>query len=215
MIERATFDAPTAADLEFRFRSGRLCLAFAGTVGARWHDGGYERLRTPADLARWYVEAGLLDDAVPVTEAGLTRARTAREAVYRAAKALIAGRSPDPADEETLNAAAAEPPLIPRMRGRAATLAVPAAGAEGAALSTLARDAIELFTGPEAERMRECESAECSLLFVDLSRPGKRRWCSSTACGGKERAANYRERQRNRPRDQKTHEDPVEGLSTF
>jgi predicted RNA-binding Zn ribbon-like protein len=200
VIERATVDEPTAADLEFRFRSGRLCLDFAGTLGARWRDGGFERLRTPADLARWYVEAGLLDEPVEVTAAALARARTMREAVYRAAKALIAGGSPSPADEETINAAAAEPPLIPRMHGRAATLAAPVDGAEGAALSTLARDAIGLFTSPEAERMRECESVACSLLFVDLSRPGRRRWCSSTACGGKERAANYRERQRSRPR---------------
>jgi predicted RNA-binding Zn ribbon-like protein len=200
VIERATFDDLTAADLEFRFRSGRLCLAFAGTVGARWRDGGFDRLRTPADLARWYVAAGLLDDAVPVTEAGLVRARTLREAAYRAAKALMAGESPAAADEETINAAAAEPPLVPRMQGTIATLAVPVAGAEGAALSTVARDAIELFTTPEAERIRECESDECSLLFVDLSRPGRRRWCSSTACGGKERAANYRQRQRNQPR---------------
>ena len=40
---------------------------------------------------------------------------------------------------------------------------------------------------------------ECVLLFVDTSRPGKRRWCSSTACGGKERAAAYRRRKRTEP----------------
>ncbi|WP_349253965.1 CGNR zinc finger domain-containing protein [Streptomyces sp. BPTC-684] len=34
------------------------------------------------------------------------------------------------------------------------------------------------------------------LLFVDASRPGRRRWCSSKACGGKERAAAYRRRKR-------------------
>ena len=51
-----------------------------------------------------------------------------------------------------------------------------------------------LFTTADARRLRECASPECGLLFLDLSRPGRRRWCSSNACGGKTRAAAYRQR---------------------
>ena len=54
-----------------------------------------------------------------------------------------------------------------------------------------------------ADRIRECESPECALLFVDTSRPGRRRWCSSAACGSKDRSASYRRRQQDgspRPR---------------
>ncbi len=43
-------------------------------------------------------------------------------------------------------------------------------------LSTVARDAVDLFTGPYAHRIRECGSHDCYLLFVDTSRPGRRRW---------------------------------------
>ena len=69
------------------------------------------------------------------------------------------------------------------------------------ALSAVARDAIALFTSPYARRMRECASPECGLLFLDLSRPGRRRWCSSSACGSKARAAAYRRRRARTPAD--------------
>lgn len=189
-------DVP-AGELAFNFRSARLCLAFAATVGERWR-GNYERLRHPDDLARWYREAGLLDETISVTATGLDAARTLREAVYRSAKAQIAGDDPSDADEALINLAAAAPPLIPVLRHRVRTLSAPQTDAQEAALSTVARDAIDLFTGPHAERIRECASPQCALLFVDTSRPGRRRWCSSQACGSKDRSAAYRRRQSGR-----------------
>jgi len=187
---------PAAEELRFIFRSGRLCLAFCATVGERWRR-GFERLPTPGDLARWYAEASVASVPVPVTGADLDNARTLREAVYRTAKALIGGKPPTAGDEDIINAAAAAPPPVPRMdRGAVTTVAGPDPAAS--ALSAVARDAIDLFTTPHARRLRECASPECGLLFLDLSRPGRRRWCSSTACGGKARAAAYRQR-RTRP----------------
>ena len=180
-------------ELAFIFRSGSLCLALCATVGERWRR-NFERLRTPADLARWYTEAGLLETAIPVTAAGLYQARVLREAIYRIAKDLIAGRPPATADEDIVNAAASAPPPVPQMNHGTATLAVPGPGAEQAALSAVARDAIDLFTTPLRERIRECASSQCGLLFLDLSRPGKRRWCASTACGTRARSAAYRKR---------------------
>lgn len=182
-----------AAELAFNFRSERLSLAFVATVGERWRR-NVERLREPADLARWYREVGLLDEVVTVTPAGLDTARTVREAIHRCAKALIAGRPAAEADETLINAAAATAPLVPVLRRGTARLTTPATDANSAALSTVARDAIDLFTGALAERIRECDSPECALLFVDTSRPGRRRWCSSAACGSKDRSAAYRRR---------------------
>ncbi|MFI0723710.1 CGNR zinc finger domain-containing protein [Streptomyces sp. NPDC021224] len=185
-------DVP-AGELRFNFRSGRLCLAFVATVGERWR-GRYERLREPSDLARWYCEAGLLQEPPDVTRSGLESARVLREAVHRLARAVLAGQAPSPADEAAVNAAAAAPPLVPVLSGGTGRLALPAARGQQAALSTVARDAVDLFSGPAAARLRACASPECALLFVDTSRPGRRRWCSSEACGGKDRAAAYRRR---------------------
>ncbi|HET9973078.1 MAG TPA: ABATE domain-containing protein [Streptosporangiaceae bacterium] len=180
-------------ELRFVFRSGRLCLEFCATVGERWRH-GFERLLTPGHLARWYAEANVATIPVPVTGAGLDDARAVREAIYRAARALIGGQPPAAGDEEIINRAAAAPPPVPRMERGAVALAAAGPDPAASALSSVARDAIGLFTTADSRRLRECASPECGLLFVDLSRPGRRRWCSSNACGGKARAAAYRQR---------------------
>jgi predicted RNA-binding Zn ribbon-like protein len=189
--------SPGPADLEFNFRSGRLCLAFVATVGERWQ-GGFERLRAPADLARWYQESELVGAEIRVTSAGLDSARELREAIHRQAKRVIDGREWSRADERLLTAAAAHPDLVPVLRHGELTRVPPPTGAQWAALSTVARDAIDLFATVDRDRLRECASAECGLLFVDTSRPGRRRWCSSDACGGRARSAAYRRRSEDR-----------------
>jgi sugar lactone lactonase YvrE len=45
---------------------------------------------------------------------------------------------------------------------------------------------------PLRERIRVCASDDCSLLFVDASRPGQRRWCSMNTCGRRAKMATYR-----------------------
>jgi predicted RNA-binding Zn ribbon-like protein len=187
-----TGDVP-ASELEFNFRSGRLCLALVATLGERWRR-EIERLREPEDLGRWYQEAGLLETQIPVTRAGLDAARTLREAIHRQAKRVIDGRPWSVDDEVVLNAAATPADLVPQLRKRDLVLQAPRTSAERAALSSVARDAIDMFTRVDPGRLRECASDECGLLFVDTSRPGRRRWCSSEACGGRARAAEYRRR---------------------
>ena len=130
---------------------------------------------------------------VPVTESDLAEARAVREAVYRTAKALLGGQPPAGADEDIINQAAGAPPPVPRMQQHTVLLAAAGPDPAASALSAVARDAIGLFTTTDARRMRECASPECGLLFLDLSRPGRRLWCSSNACGGKARAAAYRQ----------------------
>ena len=182
------------AEMAFRFRSGRLCLNFCATVGERWR-GQYERFPAARDLARWYVEAGLIDRAPGLHEDDLERARIVREAIYRGATALVTGQPPPRrADEAVINAAARNAPPVPQLRGANLHWAMPAEAPGPALLSTVARDAIDLFTGPYAGRVRACASDECGILFLDSSRPGQRRWCSSAACGGRDRASNYRRR---------------------
>ncbi|WP_231929444.1 CGNR zinc finger domain-containing protein [Micromonospora inositola] len=36
---------------------------------------------------------------------------------------------------------------------------------------------MDLFAGPYADRIRECTSRGCCLVFVYTSLPGRRRWC--------------------------------------
>lgn len=53
------------------------------------------------------------------------------------------------------------------------------------ALATLAADAADLLTGPDAGRLTACGSPPCSRYLL---RHGRRHWCS-TRCGDRARAA--------------------------
>lgn len=180
-------------EYRFHFKSGRPSLDLAATVGERWRR-SFERLREPADLGRWLVQAGMLDDQPPATEQLLSEARLLREAIYRTAKQAGRGE-PAGADLERINRWAAQPPLAPKLTA-AREVEWTAPEPAPAALASLARDAVDLFSGPLATRVRECARADCALLFVDASRPGRRRWCSMGGCGNKTKTAAYRERRR-------------------
>lgn len=135
-------------------------------------------------------------DAMTATTGDMAPMRELRTAITRVAYGLAEGRSPAAGDVAAINAVAAAPPLVPTLRpdgGR--EYAEPTAAA---ALSTLARDAIDLFSGPFADRIRVCAAADCGLLFVDTSRPGRRRWCSMQRCGN---LAKVRDHRRRRPAD--------------
>lgn len=61
-------------------------------------------------------------------------------------------------------------------------------------LADLARDAVDLFGSPLAQRIRVCAAADCGLLYVDQSRTGNRQWCSMRRCGTRAKVRAYRVR---------------------
>lgn len=190
----AILDDLPASELRFHFKGGRDCLDLVATVGERWRR-SFERLREPDDLARWLVDAGLLDERPLVSETQLAQARALREAIYRVTRLAGRGR-PQAGDVGEINRWAARPGLAPQLDAGGREVTTLADPPVEAALATLARDAIDLVTGPYARRVRECAADDCALLFVDTSRPGRRRWCSMEACGNKAKTAAYRRRHR-------------------
>ena len=176
-------------ELRFHWESGRLCLDLVATVGERWRR-SFERLVTPQDLARWMVETGTLATVPDVSARQLAAARTLREAINRLARP---GIEPEPRDREELNRWAAGAPLAPQLTPDGKVVWVAARPVE-AMFATIARDAVDLLSGPLAGRIRECGAPDCALLFVDTSRPGRRQWCSGAACGNRARTKSYRQR---------------------
>ena len=198
MASPHTADGGDAAD--FRFVGGRVCLDFAATLGKR-HTEPVERLTDPAALVRWLGEAGLHSPgaAAPrVGEVGLAQARTLREAVNRLVRAAMTGRPYDRADAAVVNRAAAHPDLVPQLAAGESGPGVRwGQGRDaGAALATVARDAVLLLGGPLVGRVKECGNPTCSLLFLDDSQAGRRRWCSMDRCGNLAKVAGYRARAR-------------------
>jgi predicted RNA-binding Zn ribbon-like protein len=184
---------PRTADGDsFRFRADRASLDLCSTVLWR-HVRPVEQLCSPADLARWLSEAGLGHRRHAPTEADLADARRLREAIYRLVSAHIRGvRLPAP-DVAAVNAAARHPGRTPRLSAQG-ELHWDDGEPLAAALSAVARDAIDLLTGPQSGRVRECAAADCAFLFVDTSRSGARRWCAASRCGNREHVRKHRSR---------------------
>jgi predicted RNA-binding Zn ribbon-like protein len=182
---------------EFRLGLGHAALEFVATLGRR-HAVPVEQLAGPADLNRWLEAAGIASGAV-CDRMLLMRARELREAIYRIVVVAREGRAPARADLELVNNWA---------RGRLRTpqlddaLHMTLIGPDPchAALTQVARSAIELVAGPELPRIRNCGDPSCSLMFIDHSRPGRRRWCSMERCGNRAKTASYRKRRRTPPR---------------
>ena len=177
----------------FRFDPGALCLELL-TTGGPGYFARFEVLHEPADLVRWAGESRLPDGLEPVVAPDeVWAARVLRDALWRLATARVDGRAPSPADLAVVNEAAAQTPPAPRITGRGGRDWVP--GATGTQLlSAVARDAVDLLTGPYAHRIRECGSHNCYLLFVDTSRPGRRRWCAMERCGNRNKVRAHRVR---------------------
>ncbi|MGY4276644.1 putative RNA-binding Zn ribbon-like protein [Streptomyces sp. M18.1] len=201
MIERA-MESPkpspgltllTCEGKPYRFDPGALCLELLTTGGpgayARW-----EVLHRPEDLVDWVGRSRLPGGLeLTVEQADVRRARTLRDALLLLTVDRAHGRPLRPEHVAVVNAAAAEAPLAARIEADGTRGWAP--GATGARLlSTVARDAIDLFTGPYADRVRECGADDCRLLFVDTSRPGRRRWCAMEHCGNREKARAHRAR---------------------
>jgi predicted RNA-binding Zn ribbon-like protein len=168
-------------------------LEFLATLAGRRTE-PLERLATPVDLSRWLDRAGLAADA-PCNRRLLAQARELREALYRIVVAAREGQPLAAGDLELVNAWARRRTPSPQLD---ASLGVSLVGADPgpAALAELARAGVELVAGAELLRIRNCANPGCSLMFIDHSRPGRRRWCSMERCGNRAKTARYRNRRR-------------------
>ncbi len=177
----------------FRFCAGHPALDLPATLGGRLKDDQIERLKNPADLARWIEAAGLGVDVDGANEDDLRRARSLRESIYALALARSLGHRL-PADAvKTINAAASEPAAAPQLSPDGS---MRLEGDVGALLGHIARSGIALLGGDRAGRIRQCEGDVCALLFIDTSRAGRRRWCSMAGCGNRAKVAEFRGRGR-------------------
>jgi predicted RNA-binding Zn ribbon-like protein len=57
----------------------------------------------------------------------------------------------------------------------------------------LADDAVRLLESPRVSRVKICRPS-CGWIFLDTTRNGSRRWCSTTDCGLREKIRRQAER---------------------
>ncbi|KDN79404.1 CGNR zinc finger domain-containing protein [Streptomyces olindensis] len=176
------------------FVCGHPALDFAATLGAR-RSTRYEMFVTPERLNAWYLQSGLVDAITPGEENDVREAITVREAVYRLVTNRRLGEEFDREALAVVNAAARGTPVTPQLTltGRH-TDATPAQ-----ALATVARQAVELLSGPDVALMKECGNPECTRVYLDRSRGMRRQWCGMESCGNRFKAAAYRARKKSAP----------------
>ena len=184
------------------FDAGSDSLEFAYSGDMRRGVPEWERLHTPADLGRWLSDRIDRVDPGEVSDRDLADAlnlRTALTSLYLAA----ASGAPLPADDiDTVNLYAATPDIPPALDGGqrqagAGRLRV------GQVLSTLARDAVEIFGRLDEKRVRACDDPTCRMVFHDESRTNNRRWCSMEHCGNRAKVRAHRERAAMRRHEEK------------
>lgn len=179
--------------MEHAFPCGHPALDFVGTRQARRDARPAEKLETPAALDAWFRQSGITDGDPGCTTADLAEAVALREAVYRLVRARLLG---EPYDDDALilvNRAAAVPSTIPQLTPSGRRIeATPRQ-----ALSSVARAAVDVLSGSDAALLKECGRPECTQIYVDHSRGGRREWCAMSTCGNRMKAATYRARNRN------------------
>ena len=163
-----------------------------------------EGLGSAADLAAWarvvaprlpVVDAAALAD-LRVDDRDVARFVDLRAAVRAVAEDLTGGCPPTAAAVAVINVAAGRAPaslvLIVADGGVITRRWRSAAPPVEQILAGLAGDAIDLFAGERADRLRACQAPGCPLFF--LKDHPRREWCSPS-CGNRVRAARaYRKR---------------------
>ena len=198
-----------ASDLELI--GGRLCLDFANTIGNYLAEPREERLTDYGELVAWYRHAGVVDDGEArrlarmagkqpeEADAAVTRAKQLRDAIFETFFAIASDKRPPQRAIDLLNAsltdALGKQQLV--RDGDGWTLRCTADEGLDAPLRPIARSAAELLVDRSLHpRLHVCGGAEhdCTWLFVDESKNGKRRWCTMRDCGNRAKARRHYER---------------------
>ncbi|MET0976215.1 MAG: CGNR zinc finger domain-containing protein [Leifsonia sp.] len=172
------------------FDSGAPAIDFAYTGDLDRGDGSGEHLHTPEDLAAWLVERFPDSDGI-VHPRHLTDAVMLRQSIARLALAASASAEFQPRDIDAVNLFAATPDIPPALSG-GSRRAGRQTTSTNQALSTIARDAVAVFSADAVGRVRRCAAEDCSLVYVDTSRAGSRRWCSMQRCGNRAKVRKFR-----------------------
>lgn len=177
-----------------------LCLDYANSVDwlpdhEHHNPEQTDVLRTQDMLGRWGRRLDLLgDNADSVSAAELRRARALRDAVYRLFSSIIQGQEPARKDLQVLMG------NYTQAVRRASLLA----GEDSYKLDwpasdprkvryAVATDAIALLMDPSRlKRVNRCPGRGCGWLFLNMS--GRRRWCSMSTCGSREKMRRLHQR---------------------
>ena len=154
-----------------------------------------DQLRTPAELARWLRDRGLLTRSARLGEADLTRALDVREGL----RALLFAHNGALVDEEAidrLNGALGHITLGIEITPDGAPKFIPHGRNLDGAFASIATIVTVAQIDGTWSRLKACPGLHCGWAFYDHSRNQSGSWCSMSKCGSRAKAREYRRRQR-------------------
>ncbi|RSM93386.1 hypothetical protein DMB42_52475 [Nonomuraea sp. WAC 01424] len=182
MAEPALPPAPGAED--------HVAIDFVNSAVAL--PGGHfsDLLGTPGATNRWLTEHGLAPADAGVREMCATQLRSLREHLRSLFASRVDGLPPLPSALSAVNDALSRAPSAALLQwdekhGPYRAAPCPTNEILDRALATLAANAADLLTGPDADRLTACGSSPCNRYLL---RHGRRHWCS-VRCGDRARAA--------------------------
>ena len=134
-------------NLNFRFNAGRLSLNLVCTLRHR-PSKHLDLLEEPSDLSRWLFEAKAVNQFASATPAQLGDAKRLRQAILEVASLINEGKGADRRAVAVINEFAALPQPKLQLDFRSWRPEYLTDSPIDAGLSAVARDAIDLFTGP-------------------------------------------------------------------
>lgn len=164
-----------------------LDFVYTGDFGVGpWREG---IILTGSDLDAW-LSGHVATRLKPARPGEVESALILRERLTRVVK-LAASRElrPDDHDVAQIVEAASKPDFPPVMPGHEPNTPLDASRA----LSIIARDAVVQLRD-HGDRFRHCCGGGCPIIFLDLSRAGRRTWCSMARCGNRAKVRAYRTR---------------------
>jgi len=155
-----------------------------------------DELATPAQLEVWLRARDLLDPHAPPISDDHQDALALRAALRSFLELAPSDRAADAFARARLNAAAANLSLFVTVLEGGGVVLRPSRRSAISGLANVLAEFQRLAETDRLSRLKICASDECGRVFYDRSKPGNRRWCSSTLCGNREKTRSYRNRRR-------------------
>lgn len=188
---------------------GNAALDFVNTASQWTKAEPVDRLGGPDGLADWAVAASLLDKTEAVrarreiardpetAKAAFAEAVRLRGALWRIFSAVAAGEAADDGDLVILDACKVRAARCTRLQQTPEGFRRRCAD-ETPALDGVLRQIVEaaedLLLNAKLDRLHACGGEACDWMFLDLSKNGRRRWCSMATCGNDAKVRKFRRR---------------------
>ncbi|MGH8925291.1 MAG: CGNR zinc finger domain-containing protein [Acidimicrobiia bacterium] len=142
-------------------------------------------------LIRWVPLAGVTSEIDPAAISGAEAERSIRfvHRLRAALRAVLEPATPDADATNALNRVLREQPgsLVVDLSSTDVVSWVASTGAAQLRLD-IVTSVVDIFRH-DRRLIRKCANPACELLFLDLSKSRRRRWCDMTTCGNRAKAA--------------------------